>query len=251
VDWLKGPSLADDREGWVSIVYTGDPGPPRLPAAQFCAPAWTVTTGGEETKEEEALPELADDTESKGSSQGPEEETGLEGAFRTLEMPPVQNSPGDGRWPWEREWAPDARTNMETGRMVLSSLPSREYQDDVDERGTCRIYALRRRFYADLIELHVFRNIEKVIPPPGFEVVARVERDVASNWAPVGAGSDGTPRCKEKGRGAAGTCLRGRRAVQGASAAVSRRAGLWLYLLGRRRAAWQPAHSPRGLLPTL
>jgi hypothetical protein len=39
VDWLKGPSLADDREGRVSIVYTRDPGPPVLPAAQFCASA--------------------------------------------------------------------------------------------------------------------------------------------------------------------------------------------------------------------
>jgi hypothetical protein len=39
VDWLKGPSLADDREGRVSIVNTRDPGPPVLPAAQFCAPA--------------------------------------------------------------------------------------------------------------------------------------------------------------------------------------------------------------------
>jgi hypothetical protein len=27
VDWLKGPSLAVDREGRVSIVYTRDPGP--------------------------------------------------------------------------------------------------------------------------------------------------------------------------------------------------------------------------------
>jgi hypothetical protein len=45
VDWLKGPSLADDREGRVSIVYTRDPGPPLLPAAQFCAPAWVVPTG--------------------------------------------------------------------------------------------------------------------------------------------------------------------------------------------------------------
>jgi hypothetical protein len=39
VDWLKGPSLADDREGRVSIVYTRDPEPPVLPAAQFCVPA--------------------------------------------------------------------------------------------------------------------------------------------------------------------------------------------------------------------
>jgi hypothetical protein len=39
VDWLKGPSLADDTEGRVSIVYTRDPGPPVLPAAQFCDPA--------------------------------------------------------------------------------------------------------------------------------------------------------------------------------------------------------------------
>jgi hypothetical protein len=46
VDWLKGPSLADDREGRVSIVYTQDPGPPVLPELQFCAPAWAVPTGG-------------------------------------------------------------------------------------------------------------------------------------------------------------------------------------------------------------
>jgi hypothetical protein len=38
VDWLKGPSLANDREVRVSIVYTRDPGPPVLPAAQYCTP---------------------------------------------------------------------------------------------------------------------------------------------------------------------------------------------------------------------
>jgi hypothetical protein len=184
VDWLKRPSLADDREGRVSIVYTRDPGPPVLPAAQFCAPAWTVTTGGGETEEDGSLPELANDTECEGGSQGPEEEIGLERAFRTLGVTPVEISPGDGLWPWEREWAPDATTNMETGRMVLSSLPSREYHgpDYVDEQGPRRIYALRRRIYADLIELHVFRNTEEVVPPPGYEVVARVERDAAGNW---------------------------------------------------------------------
>jgi hypothetical protein len=69
VDWLKGPSLADDREGRVSIIYTRDPGPPVLPAAQFCVPAWAVTTGGEETEEEDgSLPDLADGTESEGAA---------------------------------------------------------------------------------------------------------------------------------------------------------------------------------------
>jgi hypothetical protein len=53
VDWLKGPSLADDREGPVDIVYTRDPGPPVLPVVQFCAPAWAVPTGGEEPEDEE------------------------------------------------------------------------------------------------------------------------------------------------------------------------------------------------------
>jgi hypothetical protein len=81
VDWLKGPSLADDREGRVSIVYTTDPGPPVLPAAQFCAPAWAVPTGGEESEEEEvgSLPDLHDGTESKGSNQEPEGEAVDEG----------------------------------------------------------------------------------------------------------------------------------------------------------------------------
>jgi hypothetical protein len=76
VDWLKGPSLADDREGRVFIVYTRDPGPPVLPAAQFCAPAWAVPTGGEETEEEEdrSLPDLHDGTESEGDSQESKEE---------------------------------------------------------------------------------------------------------------------------------------------------------------------------------
>jgi hypothetical protein len=70
------------------------------------------------------------------------------------------------------------------GRLVLSSLPSREYHgpDYVDERGPRHIYALRRRFFADVIELHVFCDTEEVVPPPGYEVVARVERDAAGNW---------------------------------------------------------------------
>jgi hypothetical protein len=86
--------------------------------------------------------------------------------------------------PWEREWAPDAGRNLETGRMVLSSLPSTEYRgpDYEAERGAPHIYALRRRFFADVIELHVFRSTEAVVPPPGYEVVARVERDAAGNW---------------------------------------------------------------------
>jgi hypothetical protein len=44
------------------------------------------------------------------------------------------------------------------------------------------IYALRRRFFVDIIELHVFRSTKAIIPPPGYEVVARVERDAAGNW---------------------------------------------------------------------
>jgi hypothetical protein len=86
--------------------------------------------------------------------------------------------------PWEREWAPDAGRNLETGRMVLSSLPSREYRgpDYEAKRGSPNIYALRRRFFADVIELHVFRSTEAVAPPPGYEVVERVERDAAGNW---------------------------------------------------------------------
>jgi hypothetical protein len=78
VDWLKGPSLADDREGRVSIVYTRDPGSSVLPAAQFCAPAWAVPTGGEETEEEEdrSLPDLHDGTE---SSNGPGDSAGSTG----------------------------------------------------------------------------------------------------------------------------------------------------------------------------
>jgi hypothetical protein len=81
VDWLKGPSLADGREGRVSIVYMRDPGPPVLPAAQFCAPAWAAPTGGKEPEEEEdrSLPDLHDGTESKGGSQESEGEAVDEG----------------------------------------------------------------------------------------------------------------------------------------------------------------------------
>jgi hypothetical protein len=70
------------------------------------------------------------------------------------------------------------------GRLVLSSLPSREYHnpDYEDGRVTRHIYALRRRFFADSIELHVFRSTEEVISPSGYKVVARVERDAAANW---------------------------------------------------------------------
>jgi hypothetical protein len=185
VDWLKGPSLADDREGRVSIVYTRDPEPPVLPAAQFCAPAWAVPTGGEETEEEEdrSLPDLHDATESEGGSQESKEEAVQEG---TVERTPVELEVNQS-WmllPWEREWAPNAGRNLETGRMVLSSLPSREYRgpDYENERGAPHIYALRRRFFADVIELHVFCSTEAVVPPPGYEVVARVERDAAGNW---------------------------------------------------------------------
>jgi hypothetical protein len=64
VDWLKRPSLADDREGQVFIVYTRDPGPPVLPTAQFCVFAWAEPTGGKEPEEEEvgSLPDLHDGT---------------------------------------------------------------------------------------------------------------------------------------------------------------------------------------------
>jgi site-specific DNA-cytosine methylase len=188
VDWLKGPSLADDREGQVSIMYTRDPGPPILPAAQFCALAWALTTGGEETEEDGSLPDLADGTESEGNSQESKEEADGEGALRTVEVTPVGVSQPWGLLPWEREWAPDATRDYEMGRLVLSSLPSQEYHgpDYEDERVTRHIYALRRRFFADSIELHVFRSTEEVIPPPACKVVARVERDAAGKqprWA--------------------------------------------------------------------
>jgi hypothetical protein len=182
VDWLKGPSLADDREGRVSIVYTRDPEPPVLPAAQFCTPAWAVPTGGKEPEEEEvgSLPDLHDGTESEGDNREPEGEAVDEG--------PEDDLPGDlaidRSWmllPWQREWAPDAGRNMATGRMVLSSLPSREYYGPDYERGVPHIYALRRRLFADIIELHVCRSTEAIIPPPGYEVVAQVEKDAAGN----------------------------------------------------------------------
>jgi hypothetical protein len=51
VDWLKGPSLADDGKGRVYIVYTRDPGPPVLPAAQFCTPCLGSADGGERARE--------------------------------------------------------------------------------------------------------------------------------------------------------------------------------------------------------
>jgi hypothetical protein len=68
------------------------------------------------------------------------------------------------------------------GTLVLSSLPSRKYHGPAYERGVPHIYALRKRFFADIIELHVFCSTEAIIPPPGYEVVARVERDAAGNW---------------------------------------------------------------------
>jgi hypothetical protein len=121
--------MADDREGRVSIMYTKDPEAPVLPAAQFCAPAWAVTTGGKEAEEEEdrSLPDLHDGTESEGGSQESKEEAVQEG---TVERTPVELEVNQS-WmllPWEREWAPNAGRNLETGRMVLSSLPSREYR---------------------------------------------------------------------------------------------------------------------------
>jgi hypothetical protein len=183
VDWLKGPKLADYREGRVSIVYTRDLGPPVLPAAQLCTPAWAVPTGGEEPEEEEvgSLSDLHDGTESEGGSHEPDGEAVDEG--------PEDDLPGnleiDRSWmllPWQREWAPNAGRNMATGRTVLSSLPSREYHGPDYEPRVPHIYAPRRRFFADIIELHVFRSTEAIIPPPGYEVVARVERDAAGNW---------------------------------------------------------------------
>jgi hypothetical protein len=183
VDWLKGPSLANDREGRVSITHTRDPGPPVLPAAQFCAPTWAVPTWGDESEEEEvgSLLDLHDGTESKGGSQEPEGEAVDEG--------PEDDLPGDleidRSWMllrWKREWAPDGGRNMATGRMVLSSLPSREYHGPDYEPGVPHIYALRRQFFADIIELLVFCSTEAMISPPGYEVVARVERDAAGNW---------------------------------------------------------------------
>jgi hypothetical protein len=90
VDWLKGPSLADDREGRVSIVFTRDPGPPVLPTAQFCAP-WAVPTGEGEPEEEEeedrSLPDLHDGTESREGDQEFDEEAVDEG--------PEDDGPGD------------------------------------------------------------------------------------------------------------------------------------------------------------
>jgi hypothetical protein len=110
VDWLKGPSLADDKEGQVSIVYTRDPGPPILPAAQFCA-RLGIDDRREETKEGGSLPDLSDGTESEGSSQDSEKEAGPEG---TVEVTPVglEVSPNGGLLPWEREWAPDATRDL-------------------------------------------------------------------------------------------------------------------------------------------
>jgi hypothetical protein len=81
-----------------------------------------------------------------------------------------------------KEWAPNAGRNVATRRTVLSSLHSREYHGPDYEPGVSHIYALRRRFFADIIELHVFRSTEAIVPPPSYKVVARVERDAAGNW---------------------------------------------------------------------
>jgi hypothetical protein len=79
-----------------------------LPAAEFCAPAWAVTTGGEEAEEEEdrSLLDLQNGTESEGGSQESEEEAVREG---TVERTPVELEVNQF-WmllPWEREWAPN------------------------------------------------------------------------------------------------------------------------------------------------
>jgi hypothetical protein len=66
--------------------------------------------------------------------------------------------------------------------MVLSLLLSQEYHGPDYEPGVPHIYALRRRFFADIIELRVFRSTEAIILPPGYEVVVRVERDAKGNW---------------------------------------------------------------------
>jgi hypothetical protein len=199
VDWLKGPSLADDREGRIFIVYTRDPVPPVLPAAQFCAPALAVPTGGEEPEGEEdrSLPDLHDGTESEGGSEEAVGEGIVEGTPRELEV----------NWPWvllpcQREWSPDAGRNMETGRIVSSLLPSREYHGPDYEPGVPHIYAVRRRFIADIIELHVFRSTEAVVPPPGYEMVARVERDAAG--ASPGWAQEAVDRCAARRRPGAG-----------------------------------------------
>jgi hypothetical protein len=245
VDWLKGLSLADDREGRLSIVYTRDPGPPVLPAAQFCASAWAVPTGGEEPKKEEvgSLPDLHDGTESKEGSQEPEGEVVNEGSEDDL--------PGDLEIdrPWQREWAPDAGRNMATGRMVLSSLPSREYHGPDYEPGVPHIYALRRRFFADIIELHVFRSTEAIIPPPGYEVVARGRGTLQT----IGLGG---PRRQwnvvppGEGRGPASLLGLGASAIHGAGFAVPRGGGRRVQLHWRGGAAGGSAHGPARLCPS-
>jgi hypothetical protein len=85
--------------------------------------------------------------------------------------------------PGNESGPPTPARNMATGRMVLSSLPSREYHGPDYKPGVPHIYALRRRFFANIIELHVFRSTEAIIPPPDYEAVVRVEREAASNWS--------------------------------------------------------------------
>jgi hypothetical protein len=167
VDWLKGPSLADNREGRVSIVYTQDRWAPGIANCAVLRPRMGSGDRGEEPEEEEdrALPDLHDGTESEGGNQESEEEAVDEG--------PEDDVPGDLKidrsWmllPWQREWALDAGKNMATGRMVLSTLPSRKYHGPDCEPGVPHIYALRRRFSADVIKQHVFHSTEAIIPPP-------------------------------------------------------------------------------------
>jgi hypothetical protein len=86
--------------------------------------------------------------------------------------------------------------------MVLSSPPSREYLGPDYEPGLPHIYALRRRFFANIIELHVFRSTEAIIPPPGYAMVARVERDAAGNWP--GWAQEAVERCAARRRPWAG-----------------------------------------------
>jgi hypothetical protein len=85
---------------------------------------------------------------------------------------------------------------MATRRMVLSSLPSREYHGPDYKLGVPHIYALRRRFFADIIELHVFRSTEVIVPPPSYEMVARVERR-RRQLAQVGPRGGGTS-CRQE-----------------------------------------------------
>jgi hypothetical protein len=138
---------------------------------------------------------------------------------------------------------------------VLSFLPSREYHGSDYEPEVPHIYALRRRLFADIIKLHVFRSTEAIIPPPGYEVVARVKRDAAGNWPWWAQGAVERRAARRRHRAGIPFGL-GRISyesgiVHGAGVAVPRGGGRRVRLHWHGGAAGGSARGPARLCPSL